>query len=101
MMRCFATLAFPSHWPKLPQMERAPDRPHSKYPHVYPIVRIDTPIGESDPTNKITVVKVLTSQGGADAEVSRLNQINAGKSCKYFWCTSRLIEETEDSPKLA
>jgi hypothetical protein len=81
-------------------MQRAPDRPHSKYPHVYPIVRIDTPIGESDPTNKITVVKVLTSQGAADAEVSRLNQINTGKSCKYFWCTSRLIEEIEDSPKL-
>jgi hypothetical protein len=81
-------------------MERAPDRPHSKYLHVYPIVRIDTPIDQSDPTNKLTVVKVLTSQGAAEAEVSRLNQINAEKSCTYFWCTSRLIEQSEDSPKL-
>jgi len=81
-------------------MERAPDRPHSKYPHVYPIVRINTPIDQPHPTNTITVVKVLTSQGAADAEVSRLNQINAGKSCTYFWCTSRLIEEAEHSPKL-
>ena len=81
-------------------MERAPDRPHSKYPHVYPIVRIDTPIGQSDPKNKITVVKVLTSQGAAEAEVSRLNRINSGKSCTYFWCPSRLIEQNEESPRL-
>jgi len=81
-------------------MERAQDRPHSKHPHVYPIVRIDTPIGQSDPKNRITVVKVLTSQRAADAEVSRLNQINANKSCTYFWCTSRLIEQSERSPKL-
>src|SRR6516162_3915671 len=80
--------------------ERAPDRPHSKYPHVYPIVRFDTPIDQSNAKNRITVVKVLTSQGAAEAEVSRLNQINAGKSCTYFWCTSRLIEQSEVSPKL-
>ena len=81
-------------------MERAPDRPHSKYPHVYPIVRINTPVDESHPTNTITVVKVLTSQAAADAEVSRLNQVNAGKRCMYFWCTSRLIEHPEQPTNL-
>jgi hypothetical protein len=70
-------------------MERAPDTPHSKYPHVYPIVRIDTPIDQTDPTQKITI-KILTSQSDA-AEVSRLSQVNADKSCLYFYCTSRLI----------
>jgi len=74
-------------------MQRAPDRPHSKYPHVYPIVRIDTPIDQTDPTQKITVVKVLTSQSDAEAEVSRLSHVNADKSCLYFYCTSRLIEQ--------
>jgi hypothetical protein len=67
---------------------------------VYPIVRIDTPIDQSHPTDTITGVKVLTSQAAAEGEVSRLNQVNAGKSCAYFWCTSRLIEQTEHSPKL-
>jgi hypothetical protein len=81
-------------------MERAPDRPHSKYPHVYPIARIDTPIDQTDPTQKVTVVKVLTSQSDAEAEVSRLSQINADKSCLYFYCTSRLIEQSGDSPQL-
>ena len=74
-------------------MERALDTPHSKYLHVYPIVRVDTPIDQSDPMQKITVVKVLTSQPDAEAEVSRLNKVNADKSCLYFYCTSRLIEQ--------
>jgi hypothetical protein len=74
-------------------MQRAPDEPHSKYPHVYPIVRIDTPIDQTDPTQKITVVKVLTSQSEAEAEVSRLRSVNADKSCLYFYCTSRLIAQ--------
>jgi hypothetical protein len=73
-------------------MERAPDTPHSKYLHVYPIVRIDTPIDQTDPAKTITVVKVLTSQSDAEAEVSRLSQVNADKSCLYFYCTSRMIE---------
>jgi hypothetical protein len=81
-------------------MERAPDTPHSKHPHVYPIVRIDTPTDQTDPTSRITVVKVLTSQVAAEAEVSRLNQINADKSCVYFYCTSRLIEQSMESSKL-
>lgn len=65
-------------------MQRAPDRPHSKYRHVYPIVRIDTPFDPVYPTNTVTVVRVLTSQTSAETEVSRLNQINADKSCAYF-----------------
>jgi hypothetical protein len=59
---------------------------------VYPIVRIDTPFNEAYPTNTLAVVKVLTSQADAEVEVSRLNQLNADKSCVYLYCTSRLIE---------
>jgi hypothetical protein len=78
-------------------MRRAPDRPHSKYEHVYPIVRIDLPLDSPDPTNKVTVAKVLTSQAAAENEAARLNQINADKSCVYFYCTSRLIEQSANS----
>ena len=72
-------------------MQGAPDSPHSKHPHVYPIVRVDTPLDPKDLQSKITVVKVMTSQAAVEAEVSRLNQINADKSCTYFYCTSRLV----------
>jgi hypothetical protein len=73
-------------------MQLAPDQPHSKYRHVYPIIRIDKPFNEAQPTNTLSVVKVLTSQEAAESEVSRLNAINVGKSCAYFWETSRLVE---------
>jgi len=55
-------------------------------------VRIDKPFDESYPTNTLAVVKVLTSQAAAEIEVSRLNQLKAGKASVYFYCTSRLIE---------
>ena len=49
-------------------------------------MRIELPV-DDHLTNKITVVKVLTSRQGAEIEASRLNQINADKSCTYFYCT--------------
>jgi len=76
-------------------MLRAPDRRHSKYRHVYPIIRIDKPFNEAHPTNTFSVVKVLTSQASAETEVSRLNTINADKSCAYFWETSRLVDSED------
>ena len=35
------------------------------------------------------------SQAAAEAEAARLNQVNAGKSCVYLYCTSRLIESDD------
>jgi hypothetical protein len=73
-------------------MQRAPDRSHSKYRHVYPTIRVDKPFNETNPTNTLSVVKVLTSQAVAETEVSRLNAINANKGCVYFYDASRLVE---------
>jgi hypothetical protein len=56
---------------------RAPDRPHSKFKHVYPIVRIDTPFDPMYPANTLAVVEVLSSKADAEVEVSRLNEVNA------------------------
>jgi len=67
--RDVSPVGFPTTSGQTRGMERAPDTLHSKCPHVYPIVRIDTPIDQSDPTQKITVAKVLTSQSDAEAEV--------------------------------
>jgi hypothetical protein len=74
------------------EVERAPDRPHSKFIHVYPIVRVDNPFDQNYPTNTVAVVKVLMSQTDAESEMSRLNQLNANKGCVYFYCKSRLID---------
>jgi hypothetical protein len=77
---------------RLARMKRAPDSPHSKYLHVYPVVRIDRPFNEAYPTNTLAVVKILTSEEAAAAKVSRLSEVNAGKRYEYFYCTSRLVE---------
>jgi hypothetical protein len=42
------------------------------------------------------VVKVLTSQSDAEAEVLRLSEVNADKSCLYFYCTSKLIAQVNE-----
>jgi hypothetical protein len=78
--------------PKLCLMAEVQNQPHSKFRHVYPIVRIDIPFNQASPQNMVTVGKVLTLQEDAELEVARLNKINGDKSCVYFCCTSRLIE---------
>jgi hypothetical protein len=68
------------------------DESHSQFPHVYAVVRIDFPFNASHPGNTIAVVKVARSREAAEAEVSRLNQINADKNSTYVCCISRLID---------
>jgi hypothetical protein len=70
----------------------AGDNPHSKFPHVYAVVRLDLPFDESCPSNSVSVVKVARAKEAAETEVSRLNRINADRNCTYVCCTSRLID---------
>lgn len=74
------------------QNQSTKNRPHSKWRHLYPIVRIDFPFDRDYPGNTLAVVKVFSSEPLAMAEASRLSKINADKSCTYVVCTSRLVE---------
>jgi len=67
------------------------DKPHSKFEHVYAIVRFDFPINSESPTNSVTVVKVFSSEAAANQEASRLNHVNKYKSCTYDVYLSRFI----------
>ena len=67
------------------------DKPHSKFVHVYAIVRFDFPMDAANPENTVAVVKVFESKALAEAEASRLNRINENKRCTYRVCTSRLM----------
>lgn len=67
------------------------DKPHSKFEHLYAIVRFDLPINLEYPANSVTVVKVFSSQGAADQEASRLNHVNENKACKYDVYITRFI----------
>jgi hypothetical protein len=67
------------------------DKPHSKFKHVYAIVRFDFPVNQDDPENSVMVVKGLLSKGVAEQQVSRLNKLNPAKQCRYELQTTRLI----------
>jgi hypothetical protein len=66
----------------------APDKPHSKYTHVYAIVRLDS---DMSPENCATVVKILPTPDQAQTEVARLRKVNRGKKCTYSVQTTRFV----------
>jgi hypothetical protein len=66
------------------------DKPHSKYPHVYAIVRFDLYV-RSSVENGATVVKVLPSRDLAEKEAARLGNLNKGKECVYAVQVTRFI----------
>ena len=67
------------------------DTPHSKFRHVYAVLRIDLPVNPENPENSIAVVKVFSSKFSAEKEVARLNNINSEKGCRYVLNTTRLV----------
>jgi hypothetical protein len=67
------------------------DKPHSRYEHVYAIVRADLPLDQGVPENSISVVKVMCSRQMADQEAVRLNDVNKEKACRYFVNTTHFV----------
>ena len=55
------------------------------------VVRFDFPINQITRENSVIVVKVSTSKETAEQEVSRLNKLNADKSCRYNMQVTRLV----------
>ena len=64
--------------------------------HVDAIVRIDEFDSSVTLEDIITVKEVVWSIEQAEGEVSRLNELNESKGCRYFWQTTRLI--ANDAP---
>jgi hypothetical protein len=54
----------------------------------FAIVRIDPFI--SDETSRTTVKMVVWTEEEAEREVERLNAVNAGKDCLYYWQPTRV-----------
>lgn len=73
-------------------MRGAVDRLHSKYPHVYAIVRFDLDMSGE---NTVTVVKVIPSKELAEHDAARLNEVNKGKKCSYRVQITRFVESPE------
>jgi len=67
------------------------DTPHSKFPHVYAIVRLDLYEDRTHLENCVAVVKVFSSEDLAEQEAARLNAVNKDKKCSYIVQTTRFI----------
>lgn len=65
-------------------------QPHSRYPHVYAIVRNDAGAGELE--DRLSITKVFRSETKAEDEARRLRQLNSEKGCQYFVLQTRLVE---------
>lgn len=55
---------------------------------VYAVIRYD--FGTGDPVLRVTAKEILWTRELAEAEVERLNHLNAEKGCRYFWQATRL-----------
>jgi hypothetical protein len=73
----------------------AADAPHSKYPHVYAVLRLDP--GDAPLEQQVTVIKVMRGRDEAEREVERLNALNSSKGCKYVVQITRLIDSGGES----
>ena len=58
---------------------------HSRYDHVFVILRRDRSVDDDAVAERITVKKVVLSEERAEAEVRRLNELNAHRGSHYFW----------------
>jgi hypothetical protein len=54
----------------------------------YAIVRVD--LDAEDDEARLTVSRIVWSERLAQAEVERLQEMNADKSCRYFWQYTRV-----------
>ena len=73
------------------------EKPHSKFAHLYALVRLDVPVDSTEPTNSFSVVKVYSSKLLAEKEARRLRQLNVDKGCTYHVYTTRYVSASNDN----
>lgn len=62
----------------------------------YAIVRVD--LDQTDEQSRVSVARVVWDMAYAEAEVARLNSVNADKDCRYFWQYTRVDQILADNP---
>jgi hypothetical protein len=69
----------------------------ASWKRAFVVVRLDLdPRGERVPgqtlgPDDVTVKEVVMSEAVARSEVERLNRVNSGKNCRYFWQGTHLF----------
>jgi hypothetical protein len=65
------------------------DQPHSKYRHVYVIVRVELDFDREHPDNSVSVTRVFDKEEDAASEIVRMNKLNGSKGYRYLVCVGR------------
>lgn len=63
-------------------------RTHHQRDEVFAVIRLD--LFQHEPESQVTVKEIVWERHVAEAEVARLNALNAAKQCRYFWQSTRL-----------
>lgn len=66
-------------------------RTHTPREQVFAVIRQD--LFHTEIENQFYITKVLMTAADAEAEVQRLNQVNADKECRYYWQETRLFRD--------
>jgi hypothetical protein len=70
------------------------DQKHSKYEHLFALIRFDLPINHDRIEDSVSVVKVFATRSDAEAEVRRLSSINDLSKCKYEVQVTRFVDRS-------
>ena len=62
---------------------------------LFAVLRVDLDL--EDPEQAVAVKEIVSTLEHAEAEVQRLNQVNADKRCKYIWRATRFIPADVES----
>jgi hypothetical protein len=71
--------------------------PHSRYRHVFVIMRVDRSLPTNDVEECVKVKKVVMDQRYAEQEVERLNSLSGDKDTEYYWQIAQL--DTTDATR--
>jgi hypothetical protein len=69
------------------------ETPHSRYKHLFALLPYDEPVDRDNWQSAVSVVKVFTRRGAAEAELQRLTSFNGASKCIYGLQTTRLMPE--------
>ena len=73
------------------------DKPHSKYEHIFVVIRCDAEQIEH-PEYVVSLTKAYTAQSDALKEAARMNEINGPKGARYFVQLARVAPSVASEP---
>lgn len=66
------------------------NKPNARFPHAFIVLRIDDFHDDTEVEQQISPVATYLDQALADAEMTRLNDLNSDKGSRYVVLMSRL-----------